>query len=631
MADDFDRNVSGGQIGDFIAPREVPDYDPDTDKLPAQEEFFRPPVRFGSVPVEEKPLGFDSKKGYKKLFPPIMLPTQVVERVSFGHPELAPNRLFWGDNLHVMRSLPSESIDLIYIDPPFFSGRNYNVIFGDKNELRSFADIWEGGMPGYLIWLNARLVEMKRLLKNTGSIYIHCDHHASHYIKVEMDKIYGAKNFRNEIVWYYEGGGGRAKDHFNRKHDTILFYSKSSKFRYNIDSVRVAYKETSMYSFYGTTHHGAGRHYAPDREKGKNPDDVWVMNILNPTAKERIGYPTQKPLEVVQRIIDVATEEGDVVADFFMGGGTTLVAAAGIRSVIGAPLQSTKYTVSSPRRFIGCDQSRVAVAITSDRLSKYYEQPELGAMAPDYTVEHWGVYEKERLSKTPPDGFREFVLRAYGAVPDDSEAGIHGRKGAIPIWVGEPSLKSQVTAEHTVEFANAIKKSLRYQQDNLRDGIMLAWSFRPDALQAAAELREREQTSLDFVKLENVRIDSPQFREHITALTTNHADYENFLTFIQPPKVELGWKKVSGRTFLFDVSETALMNPGARIINVQWDFEYQHRFTSTQGYSFIRGVKGAPTMQAEYTFAAPGKKQIAVKVQDDLGGEGIRMEDIQVD
>ena len=173
MADDFERKVSGGQIGDFIAPREVPDYDPDTDKLPAQEEFFRPPVRFGSVPVEEKPLGFDAKKGYKKLFPPIMLPTQVVERVSFGHPELEPNRLFWGDNLHVMRSLPSESIDLIYIDPPFFSGRNYNVIFGDKNELRSFADIWEGGMSGYLIWLNARLVEMKRLLKPTGSIYVH--------------------------------------------------------------------------------------------------------------------------------------------------------------------------------------------------------------------------------------------------------------------------------------------------------------------------------------------------------------------------------------------------------------------------------------------------------------------------
>ena len=182
---------AGPDRGDFIAPQEVDDRDERTDALPEQEEFWRPPVRFGSVPVEKAPLGWDRRRGFRKLFPQVMLPFQVTERVSFGHPELEPNRLFWGDNLHVMRQLPSESIDLIYIDPPFFSGRQYNVIFGDRNELRSFSDIWEGGMPGYLIWLNARLFEMKRLLKKTGSIYVHCDWHASHYIKVEMDKIFG--------------------------------------------------------------------------------------------------------------------------------------------------------------------------------------------------------------------------------------------------------------------------------------------------------------------------------------------------------------------------------------------------------------------------------------------------------
>lgn len=160
---------------------------------------------------------------------------------------------------------------------------------------------------------------------------------------------------------------------------------------------------------------------------------------------------------------------------------------------------------------------------------------------------------------------------------------------------------------------------------------MLAWSFRPDALQAASELREREQTNLDFIRLEQVRIDSPQFREHIVALTTGNADYGNFLTFVQPPNVELGYKRVNGLTYLFDVSETALMNQGAKVINVQWDFDYQNRFTSTQGYSFVRGAKGAPAMQAEYTFDSPGRKKIAVKVQDDLGGEGIRIEEIVVD
>ena len=149
---------SGPVTGDFITPSDDLESrgEAPQEALPKQEEFWRPPVRFGSIPVEKEPLGWDRRKGFRKLFPAVMLPTQVVNRVSFGHPELEPNRLFWGDNLHVMRQIPSQSIDLIYIDPPFFSGRQYNVIFGDQNELRSFSDIWEGGMPGYLIWLNAR-------------------------------------------------------------------------------------------------------------------------------------------------------------------------------------------------------------------------------------------------------------------------------------------------------------------------------------------------------------------------------------------------------------------------------------------------------------------------------------------
>jgi hypothetical protein len=198
---------------------------PDEATIPEQKEHFALPVRFGAVPVDEAPLGWEIETRrretkvtkFQHAYPTIRLPFQQVQRVEFGHNdeflkqnaqdrkrrELFPsgaNRLFFGDNLHIMRQLPSESIDLIYIDPPFFSGRVYNVIFGDKNEVRSFSDIWEGGMPGYLVWLNARLYEMKRLLKRTGSIFVHLDWHASHYIKVEMDKIFGVDNFRNEIV-----------------------------------------------------------------------------------------------------------------------------------------------------------------------------------------------------------------------------------------------------------------------------------------------------------------------------------------------------------------------------------------------------------------------------------------------
>jgi len=601
----------GPQKGEFIAPAEIGEEDERSDALPTQEEFWRPPVRFGSIPVEKIPLGWDRRRGYRKLFPHVMLPTQVVERVSFGHPELEPNRLFWGDNLHVMRQLPSESIDLIYIDPPFFSGRQYNVIFGDQNELRSFSDIWEGGMPGYLIWLNARIYEMKRLLRQTGSIMVHCDWHASHYIKTEMDKVFGYDSLRNEIVWSYKTGGS-SKNTFARKHDIIFFFSKSPSHKFNVQYYkswqRKQYKYNPKYPEYFDEKEKMWYHLAICRDVW---DDVFVIGTDN---KERIGYPTQKPESLLERIIKAASDEGDVVADFFCGGGTTVAVAQRLN-----------------RRWIACDQSRVAVAITADRVSRLVEE-KIGKVfpVPDFTVEHWGVYEAKRLSDAPPDQFREFVLRAFGAVPDNSEPGIHGHKGAIPVWVCEPNLRSQVTSKNVEAFANAIRKTIRYQQDNLRDGIMLAWAFRPDAHDAAERLSELEKTDLNFIRLDMIRIDSPRFREHITGLSTKLADYENFLTFVHPPRVEVGWKRLSERTYVFDVSETIVLNSGAKIINVQWDFEYDGRFSSAQGYSFIRGKKAEPALQVQYEFPRTGRYRVACKVQDDAGGEGLWTGEVEV-
>jgi DNA modification methylase len=152
--------------------------------------------------------------------------------VQFGSPDLEPNRLYYGDNLQVLRTLPSNSIDLIYIDPPFFSGAEYNVIWGDTNEVRTFSDIWEGGVDTYLIWLNARLWEMRRVLKATGSAYVHCDPHAGHYIKTEMDKVFGYENFRNEIVWRRTGSNSAAQ-RFGPLHQSIFYYTKSSAAPFN--------------------------------------------------------------------------------------------------------------------------------------------------------------------------------------------------------------------------------------------------------------------------------------------------------------------------------------------------------------------------------------------------------------
>jgi len=422
-SDDDVKTPLGPAKGDFIAPPEADERDERADALPAQEEFWKPPTRFGSIPVEKEPLGWDRRKGFRKLFPQVMLPFQVVERVAFGHPELEPNRLFWGDNLHVMRQLPSESIDLIYIDPPFFSGRQYNVIFGDQNELRSFSDIWEGGMPGYLVWLNARLYEMKRLLKKTGSIYVHCDWHASHYIKVEMDKIFGFENFRNEIVWHYEKWTANSRN-LQKNHDIILFYSRTDKWTFNIQkevTENLAEKHKKGYLIgggYGSTGLVVYDRNHPEAKKkiesgkynvvyadkeGKPLSDVFRIPFINPVAKERIGYPTQKPEKFLDRIVRIGSNEGDVVADFFTGGGTT----AAVAQRLG-------------RRWIACDQSRVAVAITADRLTRQVEEIGAAVAVPDFTVEHWGVYEARRLADAPPEQFRAFVLKCFGAVEERS-------------------------------------------------------------------------------------------------------------------------------------------------------------------------------------------------------------------
>ena len=585
------------------------------EQIPQQEQFYRAPARFGNIPVEAEPKGWERRQGFRRHYPLVNLPTQIVERVRLGSAEPhEPNRLIWGDNLHIMRQIPTASVDLIYIDPPFFSGRQYNVIWGDNNELRSFNDIWEGGLDGYLIWLNARLYEMKRILKNTGSIYVHCDWHASHYIKVEMDKIFGYGSFINEIIWFYRTGG-MSKRYHGRKHDVIFAYGKSQSYKFN------SQKEKSYLS------HRYGFSNVDIYEDERGPytmvgmRDVWDIAALRGNQPENIGYPTQKPEALLERIIEASSDAGDVVADFFVGGGTT----AAVAQRLG-------------RRFIACDQSRVAVAVTAERLKQQAATQGLDdAPVPDFTVEQWGIYEAERLSAMPAADFRDFVLRAYGATRvanDDDGPHIHGWRNQFPIWVGAAGLESQVTADDVRDFANAIRQTAQYQQANLRDGIMLAWGFRADARAAAERLRELEQIDVNFVRLAQVNIDGPDFREHIVGRSTDKADYSDFLTFIQPPVVSVGYRVLGGGGVTFDAGDTAVINSGAEISNVQWDFNYNgRRFEAAPGHSFRREGRGKsrkPAMRITHKFAGAGRYNVACRVQDSQGGEGLWQGTIEV-
>lgn len=263
--------------------------------------------------------------------------------------------LIRGDNKAAMKNLLEQGyggkVQMIYIDPPFFSKADYDAVVkaGDQ-QIRHLAyeDKWSKGMSQYLKMMASRLYLMKDLLANDGLIFLHLDWHVVHYAKVIMDEIFGEKHFVNEIVWQYKSGGS-SKKHFSRKHDTILVYSKSAK-----------------YKFFPLEEKSYNRQYKPYRFKGVkeykddlgwytmvNMKDVWSIDMVGRTSNERTGYATQKPEALIARMISCCTEEGDLCADFFCGSGTLPVVAGRMN-----------------RRFIGCDEGGLAVESSISRLAK---------------------------------------------------------------------------------------------------------------------------------------------------------------------------------------------------------------------------------------------------------------------
>ena len=257
--------------------------------------------------------------------------------------------LFTRDNLDILPGIDSESVDLIYLDPPFNSNRTYAAPIGSKAAGAAFKDTWtlsdtddawwgliadkqpslykvidaagEVGGKGdkaYLIYMAMRLLEMSRILKTTGSIYLHCDPTMSHSLKLTMDAVFGDDNFQNEFIWYY-GGGGASRERWGRKHDVLLFYTAGKKWTFNADAVRTPHKWDKGQK----RADGSERNY----RKGKLADDVWLHHSLMPWSKERTGYPTQKPLALLERIVKASSNEGDMVFDPFCGCATTLIAA----------------------------------------------------------------------------------------------------------------------------------------------------------------------------------------------------------------------------------------------------------------------------------------------------------------
>jgi site-specific DNA-methyltransferase (adenine-specific) len=362
------------------------------------------------------------------------------------------NLLYYGDNLDVLRQVKDECVDLVYLDPPFNSSQDYNVLFAEqdgsrsKAQIKAFTDTWRwdqeaarsyqelvesGGalsramqafhtflgntdMLAYLSMMAPRLVELRRVLKSTGSIYLHCDPTASHYLKMLMDSVFEAKNFRNEIVWCYRKWSV-AQSQFSSNHDVILLYSRSANNIFNTLYAPVSvgtmkrWKGQKQRAVFDAN--GVRQATSEKGEEAKTPmGDWWEISIINPAAKERLGYPTQKPVALLERIIQASSNKGDVVLDPFCGCGTTIDAAQKLE-----------------RHWIGIDITHLAITLIRHRLHSRFGNEAL----PKVIGEPVDISGAAQLAKEDPYQFQWWALGCVGARPVEpkkgADRGIDGR------------------------------------------------------------------------------------------------------------------------------------------------------------------------------------------------------------
>jgi site-specific DNA-methyltransferase (adenine-specific) len=264
------------------------------------------------------------------------------------------------DSLDAMKKMQGSTIDMVYLDPPFFTNRHHSAVNRDRTQKFSFSDVWNG-LSEYAEFMEDRLKQIHRLLKDTGSIFVHCDKNSNFLLRSLLNEVFGEDQFRSEIIWTYRRWSNSAKG-LMPAHQTIFFYSKTGQFKFN--RIYCSYSETTNVdqilqlrtrdefgiSSYATNENGENIYGGI--KKGVPLSDVWEIPFLNPKAKERTGYPTQKPVLLLERIVEISTEPGDLVLDPFCGSGTTLVAA----KILG-------------RRSIGMDCSEEAVDLAQRRLA----------------------------------------------------------------------------------------------------------------------------------------------------------------------------------------------------------------------------------------------------------------------
>lgn len=461
------------------------------------------------------------------------------------------NKLYYGDNLEVLRhNIADNSVDLIYLDPPFNSKANYNILFkgpegtSSPAQITAFEDFWhwteeaertfieiikiatpqvielmkllrafiqENDMLAYLTMMCIRLIELKRVLKDTGSIYLHCDPTASHYLKILMDAIFGGDNFRNEIVWCYTSGG-KSTHHFAKKHDVILFYSKTKDYIFNVDAVRVPYSDKTLANYKPGLSGSSYTSKVTLNPNGKVPEDYWNIAIASKSTIEYLGYPTQKPLALLERIVKASADKNAVVLDPFCGCGTTI-------SACGYLNKNDGYNLS----WIGIDVTHLAVNLIKARLLNEYQFEQ----KKDYKVfgEPADVEGAKALAKLNRYQFEWWALSLINAQPwnDKKKGADSGIDGVLYFVDGNPKEPKKVIVQVksgnvSVSYIRDFKTVVENQKAQIGIFITLNEPTRPMQEEAVKsgfyrDLRENEHRKIQIITIDELfndkKIDVP--------------------------------------------------------------------------------------------------------------------------
>jgi DNA modification methylase len=557
------------------------------------------------------------------------------------------NKLILGDNLEIMKNIETESIDLIYLDPPFFSNRNYEVIWGDEGEIRSFEDRWAGGIEHYIAWLNERVIQMHRILKPTGSIFLHCDYDAQAYIQVLiLDNLFGKENFKNKITWKRADTHNDAKNQMPNVTDDIFYYSKSNNFTFKVQftdhnpktlkdwykflefpdgTIRRMTKEeidtqtfplnarrfnadnmsnpsrvwkTGQYEYKGYPYPKNGWRYSLetmqeldekgllffpkektgrimrkrflDEQKGAVLGDFWNdISQVRAKSSEIIGYPTQKPEALLQRIIEMASNEGDIVLDPFVGGGTTIAVADRLN-----------------RQWIGIDQSAVAIKVSDLRITKQHAG-NLYAKPYDLKLR---VYNNERLRNMDAFEFEKFIIEKFGGIPNQKQRGDLGIDGKMPDNTPIQVKQSDNIDRNKIDnFLSAIQRSDNQLFENNKAtgkpvGYFIAFSYGRGAIEEVARLRNNRHIIIDLRKVTEI------------------------LPLGNPPELTLTAKEIEQFKYLF---QATLKDPTKKAF-YSWDLHHNPEIGFIP--EIILDKEGKQTRKFE-----PGEYQIAVEAVDDQG------------